>query len=201
MLFADYNTTLAESMQPTRTDTLQVPKRLWRSVGIETRVDDDPFASADMHDDAFPIAGAKKRQLEFLVSRRVSRIRHGWSAGAILRVSCATRNRKPKNVGLPALLPKSETPRRRARSRNRNVRQCTVRPSAQFRVCGRRANVSPRSTLRPEPDRTASAPSRLPTAPEALKTPTPRCGTRPTPRVQYVPSAAFSSLHRAQSDR
>ena len=43
--------------------------------------------------------------------------------------------------------------------------------------------------------------SRLPTAPEALKTPTPRCGTRPTLRVQYVPSAAFSSLHRAQLDR
>ena len=79
-----------------------------------------------MHDDAFPIAGAKKRQLEFLVSRRVSRIRHGWSAGAILRASRATRNRKPKTPGLQRSY---QSQRFLAAERARAIETCV---SAQF---------------------------------------------------------------------
>ena len=58
-------------------DAFQVAQRPRSGVRIEAGVDKDPDATADVKDDALAVAGAEKRELEFVFWWRRFRVRHG----------------------------------------------------------------------------------------------------------------------------
>ena len=58
-------------------DAFQVAQRSRRAVRIQAGVDEDPDAAADVEDDALAVAGAEKRELEFVFWWWRFRVRHG----------------------------------------------------------------------------------------------------------------------------